>query len=81
MSCWNTEDLADPGSDLCVKRVNGYYDVVNPGNEGWTVYTPHGRYVHTSRHGWVNSDAVRGDGSATRDHAIAYAEQLIESYQ
>jgi len=67
--------------DLCAERVNGYYDVVNFGNEGWIVRTPYGKHVHTRLDGWVTSDSIRGDGSADRDMAREYAEKLIAEYK
>lgn len=72
--------IKDPESDLTVKRINGYYDVVRSG-DSWSVYTPHGTFVHTRTNGWVDGNRFMSDSPVTRDQAREFAESMIRKYK
>jgi hypothetical protein len=71
-----------PEYDLCVKRPEGYYDVVS-GVDGWTVITPFARYAHDGER-WIAVPIAappRGKpGAVTRDDARVFAEAIIRNH-
>lgn len=78
--CWG--GMSDPESDLCVRRPEGYYDVVS-GVDGWTVSTPFACYAHDGSR-WAKGTAAappRGcPGAVTRDEARIFAESILRNH-
>ena len=71
---WPKNDLKDPTCDLCLKRPEGYWDIVHR-VDGWAIYSP----IHLEgSHFAAGTDRfclVVGDVS--RDEAQAVAEKAI----
>jgi hypothetical protein len=74
---WN--GIEEPASDLCVKMLEGYYDVVC-GEDGWRVHTPYAVHSYDGNTSTWNTGRSTNGRPATREEARIYAEYLINHY-